>query len=144
MFSNKMIYNWVITLQGLTPRLSNISGAEIYSVQPTPRESNFTEGDTSGTMWGQSDGVSQVVLVAPPSPAVAAGVKVVWENCDSDREGQGGRNVGGKYTSIVTLLFIYLFFFFPFLNFLFATHGPGQNFGKSLLIQLFVSLISEV
>ncbi|KAJ1703303.1 hypothetical protein LUZ63_003082 [Rhynchospora breviuscula] len=80
---------------GMTPRLSNISGAEIYSIQPTPRASNFAEGDTSGMVWGRSDGVGQVVLGGPPSPAVAAGVKVVWETCESDREGQGGKDVGG-------------------------------------------------
>jgi hypothetical protein len=105
MFSNKIIY-WVIILEGLTPRLSNISGAEIYSVQPTPRASNFSDGDIGGAMWGRTDGASQVVMVGPPSPAVVAGVKVVWENCDSDREGQCGKNVGGKYTLLSSLFFL--------------------------------------
>lgn len=98
----------------MTPRISNISGAEIYSIQPTPRASNFTEGDIGGTMWGRSDGVSQMVMVGPPSPAVAAGVKVLWENCESDREGQGGKDVGGKYTSVVLFVFISLYFFRSF------------------------------
>lgn len=81
---------------GVTPRLSNISGAEIYSVntssdacslQPTPRGSNFNEMELGASVWGKS-----------PSPAGEVG-RILKQVSPAVSEGQGGKDVGGKYSS---------------------------------------------
>ncbi|KAL2241883.1 UNVERIFIED_CONTAM: Auxin efflux carrier component 6 [Sesamum indicum] len=70
--------------QPVSPQLSGYASSDAYSLQPTPRASNFNELDltamspTTGKVFRQ------------PSPAV----KMVWE---SPVEGQGFRDdVGGK------------------------------------------------
>ncbi|XP_072998499.1 auxin efflux carrier component 6 [Typha latifolia] len=120
---------------GLTPRLSNLSGAEIYSVntpgrypteqalgdvgfgcrsarasprlsgyasstdaysvQPTPRESNFNEMEVGTPGWTRSPAGGGVRVVRQlSSPVVAAaGVKVVSGN-HSNCEGQAGKDIG--------------------------------------------------
>ncbi|KAK3032434.1 hypothetical protein RJ639_037161 [Escallonia herrerae] len=105
----------------VTPRASNLSGAEIfsvntpatgdfgfsgyassdvYSLQPTPRASNFNEFELgSATVgntpsWVRSPAAGRVFR--QPSPAVG-GMRIVWGSPGEYRgeEGQEGRDVGG-------------------------------------------------
>ncbi|KAK2991596.1 hypothetical protein RJ640_026997 [Escallonia rubra] len=105
----------------VTPRASNLSGAEIfsvntpvtgdfgfsgyassdvYSLQPTPRASNFNEFElgsaTAGNTpsWVRSPAAGRVFR--QPSPAVG-GMRIVWGSPGEYRgeEGQEGRDVGG-------------------------------------------------
>ncbi|KAK6131071.1 hypothetical protein DH2020_035189 [Rehmannia glutinosa] len=82
----------------VSPRLSGYASSDAYSLQPTPRASNFNELDltavspTTGKVFRQ------------PSPVV----KMVWE---SPVEGQGFRDdVGGTYVCKIVALFSCLHF----------------------------------
>ncbi|KAL5779250.1 hypothetical protein ACOSQ2_009987 [Xanthoceras sorbifolium] len=66
-----------------SPRLSGYASSDAYSLQPTPRASNFNEMDTITVMtantptWARSPVAGKVFR--QPSPVVA-GVKTLWES----------------------------------------------------------------
>lgn len=62
-----------------SPRLSGYASSDAYSLQPTPRASNFNEMDTAGTpVWGRSP-VAGCRDFRQTSPALS-GARVVWES----------------------------------------------------------------
>ncbi|PSS31739.1 Auxin efflux carrier component like [Actinidia chinensis var. chinensis] len=85
-----------------SPRLSGYGSSDVYSLQPTPRASNFNELDTTtGTAtstpaWVRSPAGGRVFRQASPA---FAGMKMVWE---SPGKGGGGgereesKDVGGE------------------------------------------------
>ncbi|KAJ8625501.1 hypothetical protein MRB53_034031 [Persea americana] len=86
-----------------SPRLSGYASSDAYSLQPTPRASNFNELETTTTstpMWMRSPAAGRVFR--QPSPAFS-GVKIVWESPKfeggGDGLGQGGKDIGEKEIS---------------------------------------------
>lgn len=82
-----------------SPRLSGYASSDAYSLQPTPRASNFNELETTTTstpMWMRSPAAGRVFR--QPSPAFS-GVKIVWESPKfeggGEGLGQGGKDIGG-------------------------------------------------
>ncbi|RWV94698.1 hypothetical protein GW17_00042742 [Ensete ventricosum] len=70
-----------------SPHPSGYASSDAYSLQPTPRASNFNELEICTPVWVRS-------------PAVAGGVKLAWEGC-GERCGQVDKDVGGKYTHAI-------------------------------------------
>ncbi|KAJ8467358.1 hypothetical protein OPV22_029910 [Ensete ventricosum] len=65
-----------------SPHPSGYASSDAYSLQPTPRASNFNELEICTPVWVRS-------------PAVAGGVKLAWEGC-GERCGQVDKDVGGE------------------------------------------------
>ncbi|XAR62434.1 hypothetical protein NMG60_11017185 [Bertholletia excelsa] len=77
-----------------SPRLSGYASSDAYSLQPTPRASNFNEMDTTTVttgntpVWVMSPAAGKVYR--QPSPAFS-GVKMVWESPGKCHAGGGDR-----------------------------------------------------
>ncbi|CAK9134258.1 unnamed protein product [Ilex paraguariensis] len=85
-----------------SPRLSGYASSDAYSLQPTPRASNFNELDTTTVtttntpVWVRSPAAGKVFRQSSPS---FSGVKMVWESPQVGggvAERQGCIDVGGK------------------------------------------------
>lgn len=109
--------------QNNTPNLledvvfSGYASSDAYSLQPTPRPSNFNELDTAATTtattptWALSP-VAGKVFRQTPSPAFS-GVKMMsWESPGKYQQRQGCKDVTGAGTCKLHVFF----FFFNFLN----------------------------
>ncbi|XP_077213830.1 auxin efflux carrier family protein [Tasmannia lanceolata] len=85
-----------------SPHLSGYASSDAYSLQPTPRRSNFNELDTiMGTtantpVWVRSPAGGRILR--PHSPAIS-GLKMVWDSpgkCQGVGQRQDGKDVGGE------------------------------------------------
>ncbi|KAF8405847.1 hypothetical protein HHK36_007924 [Tetracentron sinense] len=85
-----------------SPRLSGYASSDAYSLQPTPRASNFNEMDTTTVttantpIWIRSPAGGRVYRQHSPA---FSGVKMVWESpgkCQGGGERQGCKDVGEK------------------------------------------------
>ncbi|KAK9271132.1 hypothetical protein L1049_026721 [Liquidambar formosana] len=83
-----------------SPRLSGYASSDAYSLQPTPRASNFNELDTTTVtttntpIWVRSPAAGKVFRQQSPA---FSGVKMVWESpgkCQGGGERQGCKDVG--------------------------------------------------
>ncbi|XP_058089742.1 auxin efflux carrier component 6 [Magnolia sinica] len=87
-----------------SPRLSGYASSDAYSLQPTPRASNFNELDTTTAtttntpIWVRSPAAGRIFRQHSPA---FSGVKMVWESpkCQDVGERQGGKDVGDKEIS---------------------------------------------
>ncbi|CAL5384559.1 unnamed protein product [Camellia sinensis] len=79
-----------------SPRLSGYASSDAYSLQPTPRASNFNELDitmANTPTWVRSPVAGKVFR--HPSPAFS-GMKMVWESPEKYEGGGGGGGGGGE------------------------------------------------
>ncbi|OMP05420.1 hypothetical protein COLO4_08854 [Corchorus olitorius] len=97
--------------RAVSPRLSGYASSDAYSLQPTPRASNFNEMDviTMATaagntpIWMRSP-VAGGKVYRQPSPVVP-GMKMVWE-CQAEGGGGGGdsrqgfKDIGGLFMAL--------------------------------------------
>ncbi|KAF9682707.1 hypothetical protein SADUNF_Sadunf05G0136600 [Salix dunnii] len=85
---------------GTSPRLSGYASSDAYSLQPTPRASNFNELDltnaTNTPFWVRSPVAGKIFR--QPSPAVPE-VKLVWGESPVICPNGGGKDVSGKEIS---------------------------------------------
>ncbi|URD76112.1 auxin efflux carrier component [Musa troglodytarum] len=77
-----------------SPHLSGYASSDSYSLQPTPRASNFNEMEIGTPVWVRSPAAPAGMLIRQQSPAAPGALKLAWEGCG----GQGDKDVGGKYT----------------------------------------------
>lgn len=89
-----------------SPRLSGYASSDAYSLQPTPRESNFNEMEIGTPVWMRSPATAVGRVVRQQSPAVAKVVRGCQEGgSGGSGEGQGGKDVGGEYARCGAVLF---------------------------------------
>lgn len=85
---------------GTSPRLSGYASSDAYSLQPTPRASNFNEMDLNvGTTvntptWVRSPVAGQVLQ--QQSPVVVPGMKMLWNSSLGKYQARGDRHVMTK------------------------------------------------
>lgn len=80
----------------VSPRLSGYASSDAYSLQPTPRASNFNELDTTTTTgntptWARSPVAGKVIRQSSPT-----GVRMVWESPGKCQAGDGIGSGGGE------------------------------------------------
>ncbi|KAH7525188.1 hypothetical protein FEM48_Zijuj06G0198600 [Ziziphus jujuba var. spinosa] len=83
-----------------SPRLSGYASSDAYSLQPTPRASNFNELDTTSATttantptWARSPVTGKVFRQSSPA---FSGMKMVWESPGKCHEGGGERQGSNK------------------------------------------------
>ncbi|XP_010911734.1 auxin efflux carrier component 6 [Elaeis guineensis] len=79
-----------------SPRLSGYASSDAYSLQPTPRESNFNEMEIGTPVWMRSPAAAAGGgrVARQQSPAVAKVVRGCHEGGSGGGEGQGDKDVG--------------------------------------------------
>ncbi|CAL9750077.1 unnamed protein product [Musa acuminata subsp. burmannicoides] len=73
-----------------SPHLSGYASSDSYSLQPTPRASNFNEMEIGTPVWVRSPAAPAGMLIRQQSPATPGALKLAWEGCG----GQGDKDVG--------------------------------------------------
>ncbi|RWW40933.1 hypothetical protein BHE74_00053617 [Ensete ventricosum] len=73
-----------------SPHLSGYASSDSYSLQPTPRASNFNEMEISTPVWVRSPAAPAGLLIRQQSPGAPGALKLAWEGCG----GQGDKDVG--------------------------------------------------
>ncbi|KAB5568512.1 hypothetical protein DKX38_002305 [Salix brachista] len=85
---------------GTSPRLSGYTSSDVYSLQPTPRTSNFNEWDltnaTSTPFWVRSPVAGKISR--QPSPAVPE-LRLVWSESPVICPNGGGKEIAEKEIS---------------------------------------------